>query len=385
HIARINKEGSYYISLNGLSQTPATEEEMNILEDLKKEVLTRNYSWREAREVARNVNRLRIYIDNKFPHNIEQIVQSFRPIVITFFDKLENNDLKDNITIESIRARATLLLSNLNIANLIAYFTSPNKDSIDEYLKRMILSGFDIPRIVFQNYDNSFKNTLEFISEELAKTSTLSEKTCEILFADSKINKLLLSLTHGILKSLCHMGPINDLLSYCSQIQTDLNCNRGTVGYHDVNTLRLPDGSIIHSTYVKDIKPQYAGFQQEYAFYYQNAGDAEFVEGCVELLGNIILTQIFREGNKRTAKCLFNKLLLSRGIIPPITDLNENESELWNSIAYGRFDRYPATRERLLRDTIAIKEMLKDSSLKLPTIVSPEAVYRDEFKRRSLY
>lgn len=120
-------------------------------------------------------------------------------------------------------------------------------------------------------------------------------------------------------------------------------------------------------------------------FYYQNCSDLEFVENIIELFGDVTLTQIFREGNKRTAKCLFNKMLLSRGIIPPIADLNENERELWNSIAYGRFNRYPDAKKRLLSETIQINELLKDPSLTLPTNVSLEAYNRKEFQSRGYY
>lgn len=380
HIARISKDGSYYIRENGHSQTPATSDEIDRVETLKQAVLTREYSWREAREIIRSVGRLNMYTDYKFPHNIDQIVKAFNPTIITFYDKINNTALSSDLTLEAIKTRASLLLNNLTIDNLIAFFTTPNRDSIDEYIKRMILSMFDIPRLIYENHHGSFQNTLAYINEELATSSTLSLKACEILFNNPKN---IISLTNGVLNSLFFTGHVEDILSECSKLQKDLNCNYGTVGYNDVNTLRLPDGKTISSTYVEDIKPQYATFQQLYDYFYQNASDLEFVEGCIELLGDVIITQIFREGNKRTAKCLFNELLISRGIIPPITDLNENEKELWNLIAFGRFDRYPAARERLLFEAIKINEMLTaNQALSLPTNVSLDAINREEFYKK---
>ena len=41
-----------------------------------------------------------------------------------------------------------------------------------------------------------------------------------------------------------------------------------------------------------------------------------------------MMAQILRQGNKRTAKCLFNKMVLSRGLLPPIMDLTQNDYSL---------------------------------------------------------
>jgi len=382
HIKDIHKKGSYYISLNGHTQTPASSEEITQLEELKKSVLTKNYSWRESREILRNISRLSIYTDYHFPHNVDEIIKAFNPNIITYYDKIATNiNLQDSETLTNIRNRANSLLNNLNADTLVTYFSNPNQDSIDEYIKRMILSMLDVPTISFNNNQSSFKNALECFHEELSTSSTISKSACELLFC----SKASISLAAGVLKSLCFNGKISNILNECFTIQKDLNCNRGTVGYNDVNTLRLPDGSVIYSTYVEDIKPQYERFQEAYNFYYQNCSDLEFVENIIELFGDVTLTQIFREGNKRTAKCLFNKMLLSRGIIPPIADLNENERELWNSIAYGRFNRYPDAKKRLLSETIQINELLKDPSLTLPTNVSLEAYNRKEFQSRGYY
>ena len=46
-----------------------------------------------------------------------------------------------------------------------------------------------------------------------------------------------------------------------------------------------------------------------------------------------MMAQILRQGNKRTAKCLFNKMVLSRGLLPPIMDLTQNDYSLWYDFA----------------------------------------------------
>lgn len=383
HMKHIEERGQYYISINGHIQTPATLEEKKQFEKLVEEVLSRDYNWREAREVVRNVSRLNVMTDYKFPHNMDPVVSAFDPKVVTFYEKYGDISLNSDLT--AIQNRALAWTQLLSADSLSELFQTPNRDGIDEYLKRMILSQFDIPKVVRNSYGGNFKEKLEYIKEELEVSATLSPETCEILFGDVKNNKELYSLAFGVLASLSRKIKINDILELCKENQKYLNCRNGIVGTTDMNTLRLPNGQVISSLYYGDIRPWYNRIQQCYEFYYNCPNDLEFVEGCVEIFGDVLMTQIFRLGNKRTAKCLFNELLMSRGIIPPIMDLNENEKELWDALAAGRFDRYPAVKARILQDTIEIKSKVQDPNLQLATSVSLDALNRAEFKPKRYY
>lgn len=382
HLEDIKESGSYNIRLNGQTQTPATEEEQAIVYNLLDEVLKRNYNWREAREIVRNVNRLSIYTDHKFPHNVERIIEAFNPKVVTYYDKIEETvDLKSDLN--DIKKRALEIARDISAENLPHFFLGKSKDNIDEYLRRMILSQFDIPKLVHKSNKHPFDEKLGLVSEELSDSTSMSQEICGVLFSDRQNNKELVDLARGTLLSLCYDKKIDNILNLCIETQENLNCWCGTVGQNDINSLRLPNGDILYSTYCDDIKPQYKRFQQEYELYYNSDNDLEFVEGCSEVFGNILISQIFREGNKRTAKCLFNSMLVSRGIVPPFADLNENESALWNEFADGRFDRFPDSRAKLLMQAIDVNKKMKEPDFSAPINVPLEAVSRAEFKSRS--
>lgn len=63
-------------------------------------------------------------------------------------------------------------------------------------------------------------------------------------------------------------------------------------------------------------------------------------------MGNVVTSQIFREGNKRTAKCLFNALLMSKGIVPPIINFSKDNAKLWNDIACNIKNRYMKVKKK---------------------------------------
>ena len=172
-----------------------------------------------------------------------------------------------------------------------------------------------------------------------------------------------------------------NIFDICQEFQKILNCNYGTVYYNDFNHLNLPNGEKIFSTPYEDIKKQYNAFQKKYKYLYENATDLEYVEGCAEILGSVLMSQIFREGNKRTARCLFNQMLISRGILPPVLDLNENENELWNAYAYSRKERFDQAIPLVLYQTITQAQQFKKNKFSYPLTIGENAHKRREFKR----
>ena len=53
-------------------------------------------------------------------------------------------------------------------------------------------------------------------------------------------------------------------------------------------------------------------------------------------------------------------MLLSRNIIPPVIDFNENDSVLWYSFEKEREKRYEDARIWILTETIKVNEQLKN-------------------------
>lgn len=355
HTEYIKENGQYYISLNGHTQTPPTSEEEEEIKKITQEVLSRNFTWREAREVNKAVNvKVKPFYNYKFPHDIEEIKEAFNPEVITYFDKIrEDKTLQLDPTPLNVRAKE--INDKLTERNIHRLFMMPATTPLEQYLRQMIFSQLDFVRI-----ERKTETTRKEVEKSLTEELTLPREVIRKLFSDSKETNIITGLTQGTLHSLTDSKKIDNILEEAKEIQREYNCWEGTVGYTDVNSVKLKNRDMIYSTYCEDIKDQYTGFQIQYDYLYNNANDLEFVEGCVELLGGIMLSQIFRKGNKRTAKALFHKMLLSRNIIPPVLDFNENDSALWDTFTDGRKERFEEAKLLILEKTIKTNQQLRN-------------------------
>lgn len=355
HTEYIKENGQYYISLNGHTQTPPTSEEEEEIKKITQEVLSRNFTWREAREVNKAVNvKVKPFYNYKFPHDIEEIKEAFNPEVITYFDKIrEDKTLQLNPTPLNIRAKE--INEKLTVRNIHQLFMMPVTTPLEQYLRQMIFSQLDFVRI-----EKKTGITRKEVEKSLTVELTLPREVIRKLFSNPEETSTITGLTQGILHSLTDSKKIDNILEEAKEMQREYNCWEGTVGYTDVNSVKLKNGDMIYSTYCEDIKDQYTGFQIQYDYLYNNANDLEFVEGCVELLGGIMLSQIFRKGNKRTAKAMFHKMLLSRNIIPPVLDFNENDSALWDTFTDGRKERFEEAKLLILEKTIKTNQQLRN-------------------------
>ena len=355
HTEYIKENGQYYISLNGHTQTPPTQEEEEEIKKITQEVLSRNFTWRESREVNKAVSvKVKPFYNYKFPHDIEEIKEAFNPEVITYFDKIrEDKTLQLDPTPLNVRAKE--INDKLTERNIHRLFMMPATTPLEQYLRQMIFSQLDFVRI-----ERKTETTRKEVENSLTEELTLPKEVIRKLFSDSKETNIITGLTQGTLHSLTDSKKIDNILEEAKEMQREYNCWEGTVGYTDVNSVKLKNGDMIYSTYCEDIKDQYTGFQIQYDYLYNNANDLEFVEGCVELLGSIMMSQIFRKGNKRTAKAMFHKMLLSRNIIPPVLDFNENDSALWDTFTDGRKERFEEAKLLILEKTIKTNQQLRN-------------------------
>lgn len=355
HTEYIKENGQYYISLNGHTQTPPTSEEEEEIKKITQEVLSRNFTWRESREVNKAVNvKVKPFYNYKFPHDIEEIKEAFNPEVITYFDKIrEDKTLQLDPTPLNVRAKE--INDKLTERNIHRLFMMPATTPLEQYLRQMIFSQLDFVRI-----ERKTETTRKEVENSLTEELTLPREVIRKLFSNPEETSAITGLTQGILHSLTDSKKIDNILEEAKEMQREYNCWEGTVGYTDVNSVKLKNGDMIYSTYCEDIKDQYTGFQIQYDYLYNNANDLEFVEGCVELLGSIMMSQIFRKGNKRTAKAMFHKMLLSRNIIPPVLDFNENDSALWDTFTDGRKERFEEAKLLILEKTIKTNQQLRN-------------------------
>lgn len=367
HIKRINswKEtfGSCYrTQLTDKKQTPPTKEELKIYKNIALELIKLNYDWREARNVVRAFNKLNIYEDNIFPHNIDKIKKTFLPKKNIVFPRFETKgQLPYNI--KEIQRRAENLIELMTPNNLINIFLNKDKDKIDEYLRDMIFSQFDFDRISnnisgmvnVNKFKDIFKNAENYDEDLIRKLYNGFKK---------KTKDKLYDLAYGVLSSLTEYQQGDKIKIYndALKIQDNLNCWDGIVSYDITNSITLSTGEIIYSLPRNDIKYEFYKFQQEYDYYNLNSSsDFEYIEGCVEIIGNVMLSQIFLDGNKRTSKCLFNAMLIARGITPPI--LNFCEDELWEGFVLSRHNKYLKAKKMILEKAINLSKNFQDQNL----------------------
>lgn len=348
--------GSYYeCHYTKHEQTPTTEEELQCYENLATTLVTKEYDWREARNVIRELNKLDIYEDYNFPHNIEEIVKCFEHNKnIVFPDYQERGECCYDL--EVIRERASNLLEVLNSSNLINIYLNKDEDKVGDYIRKMITSQFNIEDIYRESYSGVSKETIKKVLEEPNNFSDYEIKNVFTSFPN-RMKKDLCDLAKGVLYSLSayHEGSNIKIYDDAINLQKALNCWNGTIYYNNYNSVRLSNGNTIYSIPFEDIESIYSAYQKEFDYYFTNsASDLEYIEGCTEIAGNVITSQIFMEGNKRTTKCLFNAMLVARGIVPPILDFCDKDLNLWEQFACNRGNKYQPAKRTILEESLKV-------------------------------
>ena len=368
HVRRVNtwKDtfGSDYTShTTGHKQTPTTAEEFKRYKDLANELVTQDYDWREARNVIREFNKLDIFNNYKFPHNPEEIIKCFAHNKNIVFPEYAEKG-KCSHDLEAISERARDLLAVLDSSNLTNIYLNKDEDKVDEYLRKMITSQFDIESVYKECYSDISKKEIKNILEN---PSLYSDYEIKNVFASfpNKMKQNLCNLAKGILYSLStyqeesYINIFDDAIN----LQKVQNCWHGTIYYNNYNSVRLPNGDIIYSIPYEDIESTYYSYQQEYEYYRRNStSDLEYIEGCAEIAGNVIMSQIFIDGNKRTTKCLFNAMLAVKGIVPPILNFCNSESDLFEQFAYNRGNRFRPAKKTILEETLKIAKYFNNDS-----------------------
>ena len=344
-----------YIFSNGLEQSPATLEELEQLKVLGNEILSTNYDWREARNVERSFYALDIWNNGEFPHNVDDIRSVYTKKKNIVFDQYDAN-LGCCHNTDMIVERAKQLADELTPDNFLMLFFNKNEDDIATYLRKMIVSQIDSSFL--ENYEYS-KDKIEYM---LNNPSEFSEDELRRMFSSTiplkRALKELYDIAYGTLYSLYgYKDSKINIFDDCVEFQKKLNCFYGTVTEYDFNSVALPNGRKLISMPAMDISDSYAKYQEEYDYYCRNhSSDLELVEGCTEVMGNVVTSQIFKEGNKRTARCLFNAMMISNGIVPPIIDFTKDKSKLWDDFACNRFVRYLPAKKTILDESIKTKE-----------------------------
>lgn len=340
--------GENYVSpITQTVQTPPTPEELTKYKKLFQKVLTTNYTWREAREIRKQFKSFNIYENPAFPHELNQLKKCFTPEIIKHFpDFFPGKCICETLQLEK---QITKLLENFNDKDIITYLNDQNKNVYDAYIKRQILSIIDFKK-VFSKRKKDY-NTLK---QTLATSPNLSTTSTYIIF-NTDTKKEVLNLIQGLLLSLYTPKKVINIVDKCTEFKEKLHCTKP-------HKLFLPDATPIEPLTKAKHEKKFIRFQKKYEYLYKYATDLEYVEGCLELLGDFLTAQIYPTGNKEIAICLFNTLLISRGILPPVIDLNENDYQLLNIFTQGVNNRYQEAIPIVLKETVTQTEQITNKN-----------------------
>ena len=83
---------------------------------------------------------------------------------------------------------------------------------------------------------------------------------------------------------------------------------------------------VIHTIPFEKVPEAIKNLQIEYEKAYNSSQpEKEYVKQIAKIYADFIFIQPYEDGNKRTAMCLFNSMLMSKGIVPPPISLTNDD------------------------------------------------------------
>lgn len=84
---------------------------------------------------------------------------------------------------------------------------------------------------------------------------------------------------------------------------------------------------VIHTIQFEEVLEAIKNLQIEYEKAYNSSqSEEEYIKQIAKIYADFIFIQPYEDGNKRTAMCVFNSMLISKGIVPPpISLINDNQ------------------------------------------------------------
>lgn len=139
-----------------------------------------------------------------------------------------------------------------------------------------------------------------------------------------------------ILKSLSveEDKPIN-IEEVCNRVRSEMKSTIGstkngteyrkkqvTLGSESV----ISNRPVIHTIQFEEVPEAIKNLQIEYEKAYNSSqSEEEYIKQIAKIYADFIFIQPYEDGNKRTAECLFNSMLMSKGIVPPPISLTNDD------------------------------------------------------------
>ena len=366
-----NTVGTYH-------QTLPTKEELQEIIAIYQNVIITDYSYNETEQVKKRIKKMNIYDNKKFPHNTEELSAIFFPQIVKLSSRYEGKCVAKNI--QTIKDPVQEIKNSILEGNIREIFINDCRSKEECYIRRMILSQIDIPAAIYENYYFFFTLAIDMVRSALEEGLVLDDELQDLLWKDIYISKTtIFPLVTAVLTSLEQEQKSINIMEELKKSQKDNNFSGDIVTRKYQNKIHVDGMITIYSMNPENIPYFLQSLQSKYNRLYEEGTDYEFIEGCIEIMGDLMISQIFLDGNKRTSKCLFNKMLLSRGILPPVVDLIEDELSLWDSFVKSRNLNYIKAIEKILEQTKEMALQFKEGYYDNKVIVSEAAASRPDF------
>lgn len=360
-----------------MEQTPPTNRELHVLSQAYQKMLMTDYSWEEAEKIKQAVKKLKYESSKKFPHNVDEIIKVFFPHIKKIY-QMYTEPIPNPLPVQEQAAKTIAYLREHDIETL---FTMPPQTKEDSYVRRMILSQLDIPRLVKRNCRGFIKPAMEQVDIDLNSNLTMSKATKKIIWKNTKQKQETIApLINGVLSSLLEEKAPLDIKK--SIIETQKENQIVPMKSTKSQCIRLAPYHTIYPLPEKEVPFFLQQLQNKYNHLYRTATDYEFIEGCVEITGELMMAQPLNQGNKRTAKCLFNKMVLSRGLLPPIMDLTQNDYSLWYDFAESYASDFVLAKQALLDQEQELSRAWKEGTFNMPVVIAPTTFNKSVIGKR---
>ena len=215
--------------------------------------------------------------------------------------------------------------------------TNPLKKIIKSFKYRRLLKEGTLE-------DSYVKKVREMIKEKIAEnpedhfisyrdTHSALEKGVE----EYESIKDIEDIARMILKSLSveEDKPIN-IEEVCNRVRSEMKSTIGStkngIEYRKKQvTLGSESGisnrPVMHTIQFEEVPEAIKNLQIEYEKAYNSSqSEEEYIKQIAKIYADFIFIQPYEDGNKRTAMCVFNSMLISKGIVPPpISLINDNQ------------------------------------------------------------
>lgn len=125
----------------------------------------------------------------------------------------------------------------------------------------------------------------------------------------------------------------------------------------------ISTGPVIETIPFEEIPKAMQELQERYENAYNTSeNEEEYIKEVIKIYADFVYIQPYEDGNKRTATCLLNKMLLSRGIIPPPISLANGDEQLGEAFSKAHDKDYTMLQDLIFSKYENIKSTMDENS-----------------------